>query len=282
MKNSETAFDFIINNREEIEEIFQDLIDIGYEFNIATYHTNGKFNKIEKQYLDKIKSYYYGFEISLERKNLNDSDGHHRNGSFVYEENTNTLDEISKSIGRFKKTFEYKTYFSLRTIDCINIRVIMGYHKNENIIYNIEKIQNYIENLDDRILDGFKINSYMTTGNQKTLTIKYNPTKDIEKAMREEKDFSNRNKFSTVIDTIFSEIMSVLGEGFRHTGDKSNIIDRYFIFNGPVRVLEISMRMEDPHVEIHNKGFGKHMKVKFLPKFKTVIYEEAKLIFNLG
>lgn len=177
MKNSETAFDFIINNREEIEEIFQDLIDIGYEFNIATYHTNGKFNKIEKQYLDKIKSYYYGFEISL----------------------------------------------------------------------------------DDRILDGFKIKSYMTLGNQKTLTIKYNPTNDIEKAMKEEKDFSNRNKFSTVMDTIFSEIMSVLGEGFRNTGDKSNTMERYFIFNGPVRVLEISMRMEEPSIDIHNKGIGKQI-----------------------
>jgi hypothetical protein len=278
VKKSE-AFDFITDNREEIEEVFQDLIDLGYEFKISTYHTNDNFSEIRSKILDRIPSYYYGFEISLEKKTDSDSDerNHRWDGSFFYEESTNILDEIHKSIGRFKKTYNYKIYYTLRNLNNIEIRVIMGHHKNENILYNIEKIEKYILNLEDKEIDGYEIRPNWYSGNEKHFNIL------CKKRFDPKEKFSNREDFTSIFDNILEEFMEILGDNFKHTGDKSHNYERCYIFSGkddnPVRVLEMKMIMNEPEIEERRRA-GRFIKIG--PKFKIEIFKEASIKFTVN
>lgn len=141
-KFSDQVFDNMLSIREDIEEIFQNLIDVGFDLDMNTYYTDLNFNLLSNKNLETVKGYYYGFEISLRRKI--EPSGHNTDGSFVYDDNISTLGDIYESIGRLKSTYsKYKIYYHIMSAEKINVRVIIGKKENKNSI-DYEKIRDIL------------------------------------------------------------------------------------------------------------------------------------------
>ena len=149
-KFSSKFFDQILSMREDVEEIFQSLIDIGFDFDMSTYYSDMNFNQISQKYMDSVNGYYYGFEILLKRELF--GSGHQIDGSFVYEEDIDLVRDLYDSIGRLKNTYtRYKIYYHLSN-GRIMIRVIIGSKMNKTFT-DYQKLQDILLNITDDNMD---------------------------------------------------------------------------------------------------------------------------------
>jgi len=130
-KFTDKFFNKILSISEDFEEVFQDLIDIGFEFHISSYYTDSNYKKIPQNRINKVQKYYYGVEINLGRKSV-DHTGKMSNGSFIYEEDPTFLKDLYNSIKRLKSQYEeYEIHFYMISNESIHIRVIMGHNEND-------------------------------------------------------------------------------------------------------------------------------------------------------
>lgn len=152
VENSE--FDIGID-RSEIEEIFIDLIDIGYEISINnSYLTSKGVLSKEKRWLSQ---YYPIISIILKKNSDNDSE-------IIYSKDfqkTSILDEINQSVFRLKSTVkefnkDIKVLLSNKTtVTWVNIRIVFPLVKTSNPFNIIDIKENMTSNVKSFFTNGY-------------------------------------------------------------------------------------------------------------------------------
>lgn len=133
---------------EDIEEIFVDLTDKGYELLIDSIYISLKTGEI---FYDKndVKYYYPGIEIKIDRF-VDEKSTDYRNwdGSVYYENDITILDEINSAIHRLKSEFGDKSsiYYSFKNINLFTIRLVFDKEESESPL-DKEKVKDVIRKL---------------------------------------------------------------------------------------------------------------------------------------
>ena len=163
---------------DSIEEIFIDMVDLGYSYMIDQVYISISTGYPHRRTRD-VKDYYPGIEIDLNR-NIDDksiSDGgsgdvRNWNGGVYFESKLEIIDSIYNSIHRIKSMLNGKAsvYYSIRGVNDIEIRIIFDREQSDSFINyeSVEDILKYLQIVDDhhhrgvryRDLDGTQVEGY--------------------------------------------------------------------------------------------------------------------------
>lgn len=130
---------------DDLKDIFQDLLDEGFEYKIKdAYLTKGgtKYNPNEL-----VDNYYPTLAITLKRDINNNDDIRNWDGGYYYEDK-NIIEIIHHCINRLKSTLsdqDVKILYSINNINCINIRICIS-EKTPDVKLNINRIKQYLDN----------------------------------------------------------------------------------------------------------------------------------------
>jgi hypothetical protein len=178
LESKEDLLSRINADDDNIEEIFIDMVDLGYTYMIDPVYISLSTGYPHRRTRD-VKDYYPGIEIELDRtindKSISDGgsgDVRNWNGSVYFESELNIIDSIYNSIHRIKSMLDGKAsvYYSIRNINHITIRIIFDREQSDSFI-NYEGVEDILKSLqivDDhhhrgvryRDLDGARIEGY--------------------------------------------------------------------------------------------------------------------------
>lgn len=130
---------------DDLKDIFQDLIDEGFEYKIRDAYLTKSGTKYNTNEL--IDNYYPTLSITLKRDINNNDDIRNWDGSYYYEDK-NIIEIIHHCINRLKSTLsdqDVKILYSINNINFINIRICIS-EKNPDVKLNINEIKGYLDN----------------------------------------------------------------------------------------------------------------------------------------
>jgi len=120
---------------DEIKDIFMEMIDINYEFDINRFYLTDKGSSFTSK--TGINSFYPIISIRL-HKDIDDNQGDSSNwdGSIYYEDRSDILDTLSDSVYRLRNMVgkSGKVSVAVRGINDINIRIVLPFKKIDDAI----------------------------------------------------------------------------------------------------------------------------------------------------
>lgn len=136
--------DFTINlSDEDIKDIFMEIVDLGYEFNISKFYLTNKGSTFRSKV--GIDSFYPIISIRL-NKDISDDYGDSTNwdGSIYYEDRDDLLDTISDSVARLRSMVgkSGRVSVAFRSISDINIRISLPLKEQDS--FSIERIDDIL------------------------------------------------------------------------------------------------------------------------------------------
>lgn len=143
---------------EEIKDIFQELIDEGWEFKTYFMYLSTSGSSYE---MPSSTKYYPTLKVELRREVIETNDPRQFDGSVHYEDNTEYLKMIYSAIGRCDSTIDsdgIKVYYSIRSINEIGIRITSSKEESsiglayEDFLNGMDEISEYdIDSTDYKI-----------------------------------------------------------------------------------------------------------------------------------
>ena len=178
LESKEDLLSRINADEDSIEEIFIDMVDLGYSYMIDPVYISTSTGYPHRRTRD-VKDYYPGIEIDLNRnidgKSISDGgsdDVRNWNGGIYFESELEIIDSIYNSIHRIKSMLNGKAsvYYSLRSVNEIEIRIIFDKEQSDSLI-DYERLEEILDKLqieEDhhhrseryRNLDGTQIEGY--------------------------------------------------------------------------------------------------------------------------
>ena len=136
--------DFTINlSDEDIKDIFMEIVDLGYEFNISKFYLTNKGSTFRSKV--GIDSFYPIISIRLNR-DISDNYGDSTNwdGSIYYEDRQELLDTLTDSVGRLRSMVgdSGKVSVAFLSISDINIRISLPLKEQDS--FSIERIDDIL------------------------------------------------------------------------------------------------------------------------------------------
>lgn len=178
----------------EIKDICQDLIDEGYKLKVSEKFLSSDFSDYGniKDHPNASPEFYPMIIIYLERDVEKSDDSRNWDGSIYYENSIDILNYIYHIIKSLKSLIDkdLKIYYSLQTINSINIRLIYPLKKND-LKLDINSIKNFINNIESfDIGDGYKITKgdYGDSENQFVIIPPTDISSNILKNMKDSND----------------------------------------------------------------------------------------------
>ena len=138
---------------DDLQDIFQDLIDEGYKFSVSDIY-------LTKQGIKKtgniLQSHIPCLVISLKR-DINKKDIKNWNDGIYYENDLAIINLVQNCIGRLQSTFggDSEVLYSISNINDISIRICMG-TKATQVSLDFNKFREFIRNLTARPRDNFR------------------------------------------------------------------------------------------------------------------------------
>ena len=291
-KFSEKNFDYSLEIREDLDEIFQDLLDIGFSLNTSTYYITKDFTQVDVRTLPRLDFYYYGLIINLERKIGGDDKSHNWSGSLYYEESPSLLEILYSSISRLKSTYpDYKIYYNFRGTNDVNIKIIIGSYGSKNVEFDYFKLKNYLstnlcldinESIDFSLInssnwgDTYRYDLTLSKGNLsksvESLKLKLDKSKS--------KSVSNINEIYKIFDSIIEELKKYLGKGFSiHSENSENTqyehLRNYYIFIDTSKKKILKLRF---NAESNTYTIGRIFKKEIVLYTKADVYRNSLIL----
>ena len=158
--------------KEELKDIFQELIDEGWEFTIRQFYLSLSGHTSQTPSSTK---YYPAVSVELRREVVEGKDPREWDGGVYYEDNTSYLKMIYSAIGRCNTTVEMdgvKVHYSIRSINEINIRITSDIEESSIGIGYEDFLDSFDKNLRDGNIDrDYKIESQGHFSMERTIEI---------------------------------------------------------------------------------------------------------------
>lgn len=138
---------------DDLQDIFQDLIDEGYKFSVSDIY-------LTKQGIKKtgniLQSHIPCLVISLKR-DFSKKDIKNWNDGIYYENDLAIINLVQNCIGRLQSTFggDSEVLYSISNINDISIRICMG-KKDTQVSLDFNKFREFFKNLTARPRDNFR------------------------------------------------------------------------------------------------------------------------------
>jgi hypothetical protein len=290
-------------SEEDINDIFTEMMDMGYEINIERFYLTNKGNKFYKKI--GIDNFYPIVSIRLKREiNENSGDATNWDGSVYYDKNNDILENINNSVDRLRSMVREFASVSVafRSINEIKIRIVLPFKRVYDgisidvidgiLVELIRKYQGVNDNADFTNL----MNLYQTDLNQsmhlRSRSFDITPIFDgpintekpstpgdfIISKMLTDNEVDNKSHLSSIFGIIIREFLQNINKVYPECKLKS-IVDRHnnkyeILSKDNTLILEIKNYFEpikEGDIFLGNKSFFKKREKIFISIFKLDI-----------